>query len=369
MAKGLMKTESNYNPVRPLLIIDHVIAARYRDHLNHICYGLTDKRSDSLIVAPLNCGTAFANLSTISVVEFPTFNYPLFKKINRKKLYDSIEEFNPNVVHCFSSKRLALAERICAKFNLPLVINYQFVSGKQIKKLKVSKCTKIIVNSLLDEKKAKANRPDMSDSIIQIHPGAFSENKYLCFSNKTRVPGLVVCSELDKAQNFTPMLHAIRHLAIDGFEFALVIIGTGKAENLLRKAIRSLGLSSFVSIVPEIAAKREIFQEADIFIQCKSLERLDSNLLEAMGAGMAVAVAKTEEGLLKDRETAFFFDNADEIDIYTTLKKMLNNTDRTRSIASNGLEHVSKNYSVSSMVDAIFEVYNSAIRCQQETTN
>ena len=67
---------------------------------------------------------------------------------------------------------------------------------------------------------------------------------------------------------------------------------------------------------------RKILKGADIFIETSPNHSSDSNLLEAMSVGMAVAACCSEEGFLKDRETALFFDGDDEISIYSCLREL-----------------------------------------------
>ena len=110
----------------------------------------------------------------------------------------------------------------------------------------------------------------------------------------------------------------------ESFEYDLAIVGSGRAEGQIHELIRSLGLSQIVSLIPDMQPIRSVFAGADIFIQPSCHADFNSNLLEAMSVGMAIATCQDciDDMLVADR-TAVFFDIADELSIYDCLRGLL----------------------------------------------
>jgi glycosyltransferase involved in cell wall biosynthesis len=93
---------------------------------------------------------------------------------------------------------------------------------------------------------------------------------------------MVTAHPMDNENDFKKLFGAVKHLAIDGYEFMLVITGGGKAEKQIWRLITSLGLSQIVTIVPRLEMLRSVLAAGDIFIQPVPRNTFNPLLLEAM---------------------------------------------------------------------------------------
>jgi glycosyltransferase involved in cell wall biosynthesis len=172
---------------------------------------------------------------------------------------------------------------------------------------------------------------------------------------------MVVAQDLKHISQFESFLNAARHLAIDGYEFMLAIIGTGPASRKIRSMIKTMGLSNMVTVIAGIRPIRSVFEGADIFIQLDSDDCSNSQLLEAMSVGMAVASSKNNKSelLIKDK-TAVFFDPHDELSVYASLKKLLSRHEFARELAAGAQQQVLIHHSVSVMTNSLIDIYQNA---------
>jgi glycosyltransferase involved in cell wall biosynthesis len=171
----------------------------------------------------------------------------------------------------------------------------------------------------------------------------------------------VIAQDLKSVAEFRSLLNAVRHLAIDGYEFMLAIIGTGPATDKIRLMIKKLGLSHVVTLIAQINPLRSVLSGADIFIQLDVDNFPNSQLLEAMSVGMAVASSKDNQShLLVEDQTAALFDPHDELSIYSTLKKLLGTREFARELAANSQQHIREHHSVSMMADKLIGVYQKS---------
>ncbi|NIA17086.1 MAG: glycosyltransferase, partial [Planctomycetes bacterium] len=203
--------------------------------------------------------------------------------------------------------------------------------------------------------------PSVKLLVRQVNMGTFIEDSRACFPKSDRNPSMVVAHPLNRLADFELLLCAARHLAIDGYEFVLAIIGSGKAEKTIRKTIKKLGLGQIVNITNEFHPLRAVFCGADIFIQPQPTRLFPASLLEAMSAGTAVAACDSNESdLIIENQTALLFDPDDELSIYATLKKLLDEHETARRLAANAQDLIRNNHTVSRMVNNMLEIYHKA---------
>lgn len=159
----------------------------------------------------------------------------------------------------------------------------------------------------------------------------------------------------------SPFFSALRHLAIDGYEFLFALIGTGSAEKHIHEVIKAHGLSQVVTVIPGMQPLRELFAGADIYIRPQPTNEFNSYLMEAMSVGMAVAACRggIDDLLIEDR-TAVLFDPDDELRIYAAIQKLLDQKEFARRLALSAQIHLRKNHSVSRMVDTLLQTYRNA---------
>jgi glycosyltransferase involved in cell wall biosynthesis len=63
------------------------------------------------------------------------------------------------------------------------------------------------------------------------------------------------------------------------------------------------------------------------------------------------------EELVIKNQTAVIFDGNDELNIYSTISELFDKKEFARNLAKNSQEHIRKNYSVSTMIEKLIDVY------------
>jgi len=170
---------------------------------------------------------------------------------------------------------------------------------------------------------------------------------------------MVTAGARGDSSEFENLLGAVRCLAIEGYEFMLVVMGAAAAaEKQLRNLVSSLGLWHIVSIVPLLKSWRGVLATGDIFIQPAVSDSFNPLLLEAMSLGAAVAGCKGGvDDLLTEGGGAVFFEPDDQLSIKDCLQRLLNSPDASRKLGRAGQEYVRKNHTVSNMTASILRCY------------
>lgn len=359
---GFSNGSQNATVVRPVLLVDEAVYADYGGYLRRILVGLADLGHVAAVVCPGDIDAALLDFPTIEMIEHPALRLGIFNATNRRILLDRLKRFNPTVIHTFFPGQTELAAMLSEALEVPFVVTFH---GRL---RRFSRCRKpifqarrLLAPSEVLVKHVSASFPSLRDRIDPVPIGSFVEETCACFVRVDRPASLIAVHPLDEVRLFEPLLAAVRHLALDGVELILVLMGSGKAEEAIRRQIRTLGLTPLVTIVPLMRPLRSVLAGADLFLHLKDRGQFNAQLLEAMGVGMAIAGANDPtSGLLKDGHTAALWDPTDELSIYGCLKRLLNQRDTARQLAQGAQAFLQQQCGVSTMIENIVNAYTAA---------
>ena len=199
--------------------------------------------------------------------------------------------------------------------------------------------------------------PKFADRIVQINPGVLvkEQNKG---AKIAQISTMVTACKLKDAQQFKPLLNAVRHLKIEGQEFMLVVLGDGSSGNKFHQLVVSLGLGEIVTITDRPRPWPAMLAEADIFIQARPASKFNPFLLQAMSDGAAVAACNGGvDDLIIDGQTALIFDPDDELSIYDTLKRLLDSHEVSQNLSATAKQLLKCDYNISNMTNQILSIY------------
>lgn len=359
---------SGQHVTRPVLFADSKLLQDYGAVLRRLLVGFVGSGYGSGLVGP-DKGSELVLCPAVEHIEYPVLKLPIFRQKNFQLLRNHLERFKPTVLHSFWPGQPELAAKLSKELQIPFVLTiHKHLSGKLLSFLSIRHAHALI-----------APTQRIADSIVHVWPNyhnriqlvpmsCYVEDTCCCYSDSNQITSILTSHPMKHLDEFEPLLQAIRHLALDGFEFLFGIMGSGKAERAIRGRIRALGLTQRVTVVPPMRPIREVLSGADIFIHVRDHGRCNPALLEAMSVGMAMAGDLDNSGeLLQNQETALIFDPTDELDIYATLKKLLSRKEEARQLAMRGQSYLRKHHSVSQMVDKLISIYKF-VQQQSEST-
>ena len=346
-------------PIRPVLFAGQFGLAQSRYTIRRLLSGLVGSAHGAALVSSGQADFADVLAPTVEFVEYPMLKLPLFRVQNRRILLDRLSRFKPTVLHGFWPDNPELVSWVSRKLGVPYVLSfYQRVSKISRLYLDARHASALVAPFQYIADDLAHQWPYLKDRVRLIEPGCYVEDQCACFDREDQNASLILIQPLERLTPLEPLLQAVRHLALDGFEFALGIIGTGPAEMAVRRRIRALGLMPVVTLVPELKPMRSLLEGCDIFIHLENSAACNMAMLEAMSLGVAVAgTSDPGQELLKDQQTAAVFETDDEIQIYGTLKKLLTQREWTRQLALEGQVLLRKNHRVSQMLESLTQLY------------
>lgn len=349
-------------PLRPVLIASTEVLTEYSIFLEHFLVGLADESVLSALVCPGRFDVGSIVSPSVEIIRFPAYRLPIFWYQNRSKLLEQLEKFRPTVLHSLCDSRAMFTMRLARKLDLPYVLTVNSLQ-KRYSGFYISsrRCSKIITPAQSIAANIGQVCPGLAERIEQINVGTFVAQQSNCFGTGGRIVSMVTAHRLDDFGGLERLLGAVKHLAINGYEFMLVITGSGRAEMKLRKLLAARGLSQIAIVVPNLRPRRRILAAGDIFIQPQVSSSFNPVLLEAMSLGTAVAACKGGvDDLIIDGRTAVVFDPDDELSMYDSLRRLLDRPEWARQLAVEAQNHLKENYTVSGMISSVLGVYRRA---------
>ena len=355
-------TLNDKGAVRPAIFVDAEDIREYSASLRHLMVGLGDRSDFAAIVCPAHAESNSVLCPSVELICHPLFRIPLFRKQNQHEVIDKLLKFKPTVLHCFSPSKAKITAFAAEQLSLPYLLSFNSAKRCFSRSMVAgNNCAGLITSSDAITGKITEWYSRYDPHIDHVNIGTFVEDSCTCFSNSTAITSLVVAQDLKRFGQFESFLNAARHLAIDGYEFMLAIIGQGPAARKIRSMVKAMGLSHMVTVIANIRPIRSVFEGADVFIQLDVDDHANSQLLEAMSVGMAVASSKDNKSeLLIEDKTAVFFDPHDELSVYSSLKKLLSKHEFARELAANAQQQVLIHHSVSVMTSKLIEIYQNA---------
>jgi len=349
---------------RPVLIVSKDSVTRYRIFLQHLLSGLADNSINPIIVCPPKCNLDSIALPAVDIIKHPFLNIPLiFNNKNNKILRERISKLKPNIIHCLCPTKASFARKLSKITNLNYVLSLNSLK-KHPETLAVSseRCSAVLSPTKNITENFTKLHPKFSDKIKHIKIGTFTQPQANCLKKINQTVSIVTAVNTSHTEKIESLLGAIRHLVIDGYEFMLVIIAGEKSEKGLRKLVHELGLVQTTTIIPQTFPWQNILVESSIFIHPIPDNSFNPMLIEAMATGLAVTGCKGgADNLIIENKTAVVFDPQDELSIYSSIQKLLNDRDFASKLAQDNQLMIRKHHCACDMATKIIDVYNQAL--------
>jgi glycosyltransferase involved in cell wall biosynthesis len=350
-------------PPRVAVIASRRTLAEYPSYLKHLLVGLADESVPVILVCPPGSNADSIIPPAVQVVRHPAIDIPFMQYYNLHMLLNRVSKFKPQIIHCLCETSASTARWLARYLNIPYLLNMNSISSHwPAITFSATRCANIIVPTKTIVDHFITAHPKFADRVRQINVGTFVADSTACFIHPEHLPGIVVAPPLDNPAGIDNLLQALHRLTVDGRQFMVAIVASGRPEGALWKKIRSLDLLGAVTIVPRTLGLYSAGSAADIFIVPRPSGRFDMLLLTAMSVGSVIAASKGGvDDLIIEDKTAFTFNPDDQINVYNCLKRVFDRPDEARRLAESAQQYLRQNHHVSGMVSATISLYRQAV--------
>ena len=350
--------------VRPVLIASRRTLMEQSTFLRHLLVGLVTEPVSTVLICPSRCNVESIAPAPVTVLPCPWINLPVLEYLCIDHLADQLAKLRPTILHGLSESGASLVRRLADRLDLPYVLTVnKLVRRFGRPTISPRRCMTIAVPARTIGSRVAKLYPQLVDRVRQVNVGTFIEEDTVCFSDSSRLASVVLAHPLQRVSDFETFFRAVKALLVDGYQFMVVLMGSGPAEHRLRGLLARLELSQIVTIIPILDPWRSVIAAGDIFVQPQPLRAFSVFLLEAMSLGTAVAACTGGvDDLLVPNQTAVVFEPDNERSIRQALTRLLGEHDFARRLAKTAQEHVRAGYSVSQMVSTTVKAYADAQR-------
>jgi glycosyltransferase involved in cell wall biosynthesis len=202
--------------------------------------------------------------------------------------------------------------------------------------------------------------PEYRKRILEKNPGAIREE--LGIERGAFVIGSISRLVRDKGHEY--LVEAVSRLAIKHPNVYLVICGDGREKNRLEALIGKDGLVNRAKLIPSHPDITGIFSILDVFVHPATFrEGFGLTLLEAMAAKIPVVASNiwAINSIIRNHVNGFLVQPKNAKELADTLSYIMENQTISGSIAQNGFEMASRDYSVDRMAGEMETVYEEVL--------
>jgi glycosyltransferase involved in cell wall biosynthesis len=176
-------------------------------------------------------------------------------------------------------------------------------------------------------------------------------------------------ARLEEQKGHTYMLKTVSMLKKSGYNFKLLLAGSGRLEELLRRECIDLGIESDTVFLGTRHDIPELYRAMDIYLMSSLWEGRSLSIMEAMAAGLPTVV--TEVGgsadIVDNGRCGLLVPPKDPQAMADAIIKLYSSSGKRNELTENGKERARKLYSSDAMTKKLEELYEGLFRTEDPT--
>ncbi|OHA63480.1 MAG: hypothetical protein A2748_03435 [Candidatus Wildermuthbacteria bacterium RIFCSPHIGHO2_01_FULL_45_20] len=292
-----------------------------------------------------------------------------------KGIQNTIQDFDPQLVHCHSTKAGFLG-RLCIRNRIPTLYTahgWPFAKGTPIikkvagifaEKIASSFCSAIICVSRYDDKLAKQFRIMDKERLYVIYNGVQIPVLHGMYTMNSTMRVIFV-GRMEKQKDQQLLLEAVCLLPKDiRSQIEIVFIGDGRNKKRLEAYVRKKGIPNvrFAGIQGR-GAITEFMSKSNVLVLLSKWEGLPYALLEGMAVGLPViasVVGGVSEVITKD--CGFLVDKGNAFQVAEILELLMNKPELRKALGQNARKRIGTNFSEDLMFDQTKAIYQKLVK-------
>ncbi len=282
------------------------------------------------------------------------------------KLLGFLREFNPELIHIQNARSVTLGQRLSSRLGVPHVLTVHRVPGEINFKLRHPRLAGVIAaNEMI--RASLVNEQGISKSLIRVikhgvNVEAFKPQPLPASQQQNDdhiMPVVGSVGRLTPVKGQDVFLRAARRVLDQGVEAMFMIVGEGEEERALRRIVSELKLEQFVTFLPHMPSRRELYRIFDIIVVPTLRGGLGATALEAMAMGKPVVASAVGEllHLIQHERTGLLVEEKNDRALCEGIVKLIQEPDFARDLGRQAREFVCENLALADMVKATRDFY------------
>ncbi|MCA9054925.1 MAG: glycosyltransferase family 4 protein [Planctomycetaceae bacterium] len=302
----------------------------------------------------------------LNVTEIGQLDVPLLRPIVRRLFLRELRRKPPVLVHVQQRSALPFGQWLAMHLNRPLVVSiHDYLASKEVLQLDpvwgrgVIAVSDSVRTELIEQVK-------LSEHLVRvIHSGVEppSEETLRPTFGVDQTPVVGTAGPLEAAKGLHFFLRAIPRVLAAHRPVEFLIAGAGPEEHTLRRLAEDLGVTEFLTFVPNVFDLSTSLSAMDIYCLPSIKQGLGTIMLEAMARGRPVIASKVggAYGVVTHDETGLLVPPSDSDALSNAIIKLLLNPQRAQEIGRAARERVLTDFPVSRMVEQTAALYRDVL--------
>ncbi len=352
--------------MRAAWVVSDLTCLRLGRTLGSLADGLTDRGVELVGVCGSDAShTALSEWAT-DVVKSPMRRW--FRPGRMvASLADKLRQKGVQILHALDAEAGATTALLAGELGCPHVVSsYCLGDGRLIGRMDVRPA--MVLAAGLAVKLDLVNSHCIPPSRVAVAPPAVrGVSDGNAFRQREHCRSVVTSDVFDDYGAAAAVLDAFARVNMPQTECLLFAVGNGPAEHMLRKHAEELGLGSSLTFVDRLDSRQlsGVFQTADIYISPRGANSVNLDALFAMASGAAVMAPEDHvSDFLIDGQTASIFRSRDARDIAEHLADMLENREKTATLAAGALGYLEEKHRHELTVQQVAGAYRAVLAAE-----
>lgn len=302
----------------------------------------------------------------LDVTEVAYLGVPVLNWAVKRLLLRELAEEPPDLVHVQQRSALPLGQWLARSLERPLVLSvHDYLGPKEQLVIDPAWLKRVIAVSESVRAELIERIPVIAELVTVIHSGVDAppaETLREPFSH-AHTPVVGTAGPLEAAKGLHFFLRAIPRVLGAHRPVEFLVAGAGPEEYNLRRLADDLGVTEFLTFVPNVFDLSTSLMAMDVYCLPSLKQGLGTIMLEAMVRAKPVIASRVGGvyGVIRDGETGLLVPPSDSEALAERIVELLRNPERARAIGRAARARVAAEYPVSRMVEQTVRVYREVL--------
>lgn len=302
----------------------------------------------------------------LDVTEVAYLGVPLMGWVVKQLLLRELAEQPPDIVHVQQRTALPFGQWLARELDRPLVVSvHDYLGPRETLPLDLQTARRVIAVSESVRTELLERMPGIEHLLTVIHSGVEAppdETLREPFS-QPHTPVVGTAGPLEAAKGLHFFLRAIPLVLAAHRPVEFLVAGAGPEEYQLRRLADDLGVTEFITFVPNVFDLSTSLTAMDIYCLPSLKQGLGTIMLEAMARAKPVIASRVGGvyGVIADGETGLLVPPSDSEALASKIVELLRDPERARAIGQAARRRVAAEYPVSRMIEQMVGVYREIL--------
>ena len=342
------------------------------ENFNLLCEEKYKKHAFSYFTNDVDANEVIKNFNTGSIDKLIAVGkLSIFNRIRTLYRLIKIEKFDIIHIHHTVSSLLVifisfyLQPKSKIVFTVHNDYNYYKWFQKIIFKIVLNNVDYIICNSINTKKSILKICPQENISVI--YNGVNTNKIPEPLNEKSESIKLLFAARLVPQKNILQLLHAIHKLSINNLKFEFLLVGDGPQMTLVKDFVNDRNLNDQVKIFGKLKRNEvyDLMNSSDIFIVPSIFEGFCNAMVEAMLCRCIIVASNVQPlpEVTGGEQNAVFFNLEDSNHLFTTLKNIILDLEKYKSLATKSMIFAQSQYSLNNCATNHSNLYENLVKC------